>query len=128
MLYLRAVVTDFEDIDLFIAEANIEQVKSIMSTLGEITQQPKDRNYATKHFLEYTVDGVEIDIMSGFTIICEDKSHYFPLKDINKSDVIEIEGIKIYLEQLSVWLNYYKLTKRLDKVDLIEAHLKNIAA
>ena len=36
-----------------------------MSTLGEITQQPKDRNYATKHFLEYTVDGVEIDIMSG---------------------------------------------------------------
>lgn len=125
MLYFRTVLEAFNDIDIVVRETDIEAVKSLMAMFGEKKIRNFDERYKTRYFLQYQVDGVDIDIISGFTIVDQDEIHYFALNDNKNSDSVEINGINIYLEQLSVWLHYYKLMNRQDKVDLIESFIKN---
>ncbi|MFA6649519.1 MAG: hypothetical protein WCS48_05495, partial [Candidatus Izemoplasmatales bacterium] len=65
MLYLRTIVNDFHDIDIMISEKDVEKVKEIMSKYSIVGQIKSHPHYKTKAFLEYNVDGVDIDIMAG---------------------------------------------------------------
>lgn len=125
MLYMRGIIKEFNDIDIVVSEANVESVRKIMSSLGTLMSRVEHKNYKTTFFLEYTVDGIDVDIISGFTIAYNNKDHYFPLFTNEGLDVIEINKTQIYLEHVSVWLHYYTLMERTEKVNLIEAFLSS---
>ncbi|WP_310603359.1 nucleotidyltransferase domain-containing protein [Anaerosporobacter sp.] len=120
LLYFKGIATDFHDIDIMVAETDVEILKSIILEFGELQPQVPNPQYKTKHFLEFKVDGVDIDVMAGFTIISGEKEYYFPLKQENVLDYTEINGVKIPLQSLEEWRNYYNLMGRTEKVKMID--------
>jgi hypothetical protein len=120
MLYLRSVIESFNDIDIIVHEDDILKTKEVLDKLGILLPRDKNARYATKHFLEYEIDGVEVDIMSGFTIISKNEKHYFTLDKSKNYQSIILGGETIYLDN---WLKYYQLMERLDKVEIINSFL-----
>ena len=56
--------------------------------------------------------------MAGFIIVNKDKEYYFPLKKENINDYTEVNEIKIPLQSLEEWRNYYELMGRDEKVKM----------
>ncbi len=124
LLYFQGISSHFNDIDIMIAENDIEKVNLLFSTLGNLKQQDENINYQSTFFKTFIIDDLEVDIIAGFTIIAEDKRYYFPLnsRDIQECTVINSESIPLH--QLSEWLKYYQLMDRLDKVQMIADYYK----
>ncbi len=125
MLYLRGVVKSFNDIDIIVNEEDVLKTKEVLAELGELLPRDKNAHYATKEFLEYDIAGVEVDIMSGFTIISKDKEYYFPLEKSKNYQSIILDGETIYLDTIDHWLQYYQLMERTDKVEIIKSYLQS---
>jgi hypothetical protein len=121
LLYFKGIVPEFNDIDIMIAEEDVEAVKEVMISLGKKQAPNPNIVYKTRCFLEFEVDGVEIDLMAGFIVIDRDKEYYFPLKKEDIKDFKEIDGIKIPLQSLEEWRTYYQLMGRDEKVHIIDA-------
>ncbi|HOO44355.1 MAG TPA: hypothetical protein PKU69_04705, partial [Bacillota bacterium] len=77
------------------------------------------------HFHEYLIDGVDVDMIAGFAINSKNIIYQFPLDQSKPRESIELSDEIIYLDSLSVWLEYYRLMDRKDKVSIIENHLKS---
>lgn len=123
LLYFKGITSEFHDIDIMIAEDDVETVKEILLSFGDIIQSKPNPKYKTKCFLEFRVDGVEIDAMAGFGIMNQDKEYYFPLKKEDIKDFTEVQGIKIPLQSIEEWRIYYELMERDEKVQMIDAYL-----
>ncbi len=119
MLYLRGYVDHFHDIDIMIAENDVEQTIKIMQDLGTPIIEKLDSTYKTKVFLAYRMDEVAVDIMAGFIIVSQGQDHYFPLHQDEPCDIHLLEGVPIKLASVDTWLHYYTLMGRTDKVELI---------
>lgn len=124
LLYFKGIVSEFHDIDIMVSEEEIDVVKEVLLSFGMIQETNLSETYKTKHFLEFIVDNVEIDVMAGFVIINEDKEHHFTLKKAHIKDFTEIKGIRIPLHSLEEWRTYYQLMGREEKVNLIDAWQK----
>lgn len=124
MLYLREITNEFHDIDLLIHEDDVQKVKEIMSSYPLIKKVTSPLKYRTKVFLNYEVEGVDIDLMARFSIVDQEKIYEFPLllEDIN--EYILVNNEKIYLSSLETWLHYYKLMHRYEKVQMIEDYIQ----
>ena len=120
LLYIKGISSQFHDIDIMVAESDVQALKNILLSLGEL--QPKNPNirYKTKQFLEFKVEGVDIDVMAGFVIVNNGRSFYFPLDKDNIMDYTEINGVKIPLQSVKEWRNYYELMGRTEKVKMID--------
>ncbi|CAM2847669.1 nucleotidyltransferase family protein [Hathewaya histolytica] len=120
LLYIKGISSEFHDIDIMVAESDVQALKNILLSLGEL--QPKNPNiqYKTKKFLEFKVEDVDIDVIAGFVIVNKGRDFYFQL---NKDDIIdytEINGVKIPLQSVTEWRNYYELMGRIEKVKMID--------
>ncbi len=124
MLYLRGITETFNDIDIIVSKEDVASVKELFIDYHLDEREPNSM-YKTHTFLEYIIDDVEIDIMSGFTIVSENKDYYFPLKKGTLSESVVIKGEVIYLETIEKWLEYYTLMNRTNKVDLLRKYLAN---
>ena len=71
MLYLRGIVTQFHDIDIMVAECDAERAEQAICRIGK--EQPRNgtAQYKTRYFIEFTVDGVDVDLMAGFVIVLD---------------------------------------------------------
>jgi hypothetical protein len=119
LLYFKGIASEFHDIDIMVAEEDVEILKDVLSSFGNIQPPNPNVQYKTKYFLEFNVDGVDIDVMAGFIIISKGQEYYFPLKKEGINDYTEVNGIKIPLQSLEEWRNYYKLMGRDEKVKMI---------
>lgn len=122
MLYLNGIATDFQDLDLMVAEEDIEAAKAILLSRGTLQPCNPNAQYKTMHFLEFIVDGVDIDLIAGFIIVNDGKEYYFPLEKDSVCDFTEICGTNIPLQPVSEWRHYYQLMGRSEKVKLIDGH------
>jgi len=121
LLYFKGIVTEFHDIDIMVTEEEIDLVKEVLSTFGSLQDPNPNITYKTKHFMEFLVDGVEIDVMAGFVIINKGEEHHFALMKENIKEFTQISGITIPLQSLDEWHTYYQLMGRDEKVNLIDA-------
>ena len=120
LLYIKGIVSDFHDIDIMVAEADADAAEAALSSLGsQLPVKPKDR-YRSKRFLRFLIDGVDVDVIAGFTIIYEGEEYYFPLTGKEIKDHAEIDGTLIPLQALGAWRRYYRLMGRDDKAALLE--------
>lgn len=120
LLYFKGITREFHDIDIMVAEEDEETLKGVLLSLGNLQPPAPNTGYKTKCFLEFNVDGVDVDAMAGFIIFSKDKEYYFPLKKENIHDHTEVHGITVPLQSLEEWRNYYELMGRVEKVKMID--------
>lgn len=120
LLYFKGKTDTFHDIDIMITESDVKSVKEILIQYGKLALPSPDKQYRTKHFLEFTIDDVEIDVMAGFVIVCDEVEYDCSLDPESISDFTEVNEVKIPLQSLDEWRRYYKLMGRTTKVEMID--------
>jgi hypothetical protein len=124
LLYFKGIVSEFHDIDIMVTEECIDQTIEILSSFGIMQSPNPNVSYKTNHFIEFLVEGVEIDVMAGLVILNQEKEHRFTLTKENIKEFTEINGVRIPLQSLEEWRTYYHLMGREEKVNLIDAWQK----
>ena len=83
---------------------------------------PSDPNaqYRTRCFLEFTVRGVDVDVMAGFVILENGQEHDCALKPEQVAEHILVRGEDIPLQSLEDWRRYYAWMGRTSKVAMID--------
>jgi hypothetical protein len=121
LLYFKGIVPDFHDIDIMVTEDDVNEAKAVLLSFG--TMQPPNPNmaYKTKHFMEFIVEGVEIDVMAGFVIVNHNKEYQISFGKADIKEYIKIKGVSIPLQSVEAWRTYYQLMGRSEKVELIDA-------
>ena len=125
LLYFKKITIEFHDIDLMIANEDVESVKKILSEMGEIQPPNPNSKYKTKSFMEFIIDSIDVDVMAGFSIVSDGKVHDCSL---HKEQIVEwmtLENTKIPLQSPILWCEYYRLMGRKEKVYVIESALAN---
>lgn len=125
-LYLRSIIDNFNDLDIMILEKDVDKVQTILSDIALLKDKRPSSNFGTKVFLNYEIDGIDIDIMAGFAIKYQDEMHAFPLREDVSFDTVQIDDVTIYLEKIEVWLRYYELMERHEKVSMIKQYIKEV--
>lgn len=124
MLYLREIVSEFNDIDIMVAVEDIDKVEAIMSKYGTPIKRVPNDKYKTTYFYEYEIDGVDIDIMAGFVIVSKDKDYEFAITKNEEYDSYNLKGVDIKLASVEEWYKYYSLMGRTNKVKLLQNYVK----
>ena len=76
LLYFRGLAPDFHDLDLMVALEDAGKAERILDRLGQpLPPKPNASIYRTAVFREYTVDGVEVDLMAGMVIVKDGAAH-----------------------------------------------------
>ena len=125
MLFLRGIAKEFRDIDLMVCEEDIEVAKEILLQHGTLLPAKEDDHFGSAHFLQFDVDGVEIDLIAGFVINSADgKQHVCPLEVEEVDACVDVFEQAIALHSLQVWYKYYTWMGRTDRVKTIEDFLE----
>ena len=122
LLYFKGYVKDFNDLDIMVADIDSYKAEEILKHFGTIQQSTKG-SYETKHFREFIIDGVDVDMMGGFAIVSDGKVYDCDLKQSQITEYIEINEQMIPLHSVELWRNYYALMGRDKKVAIIEQGL-----
>ena len=120
LLYFKGRAHEFHDIDIMAGEADIQAVKRRMCALGELLPPKPNPGYKTRHFLEFVVDGVEVDVMAGFVIVKDGADYDCSLRPERVAEHISLGGEDIPLQRLEDWRRYYELMGRTEKLKLID--------
>lgn len=124
LLYFKGISSAFHDIDIMVAEEDVDAAKAILSSLAELQPATPNTSFKTKYFLEFSAQDIELDVIAGFVIAHGDTEYYFPLEKGDIKDATEIGGVRIPLHSLSAWRTYYKLMGRNEKARLIDEWLQ----
>jgi len=132
MLKLRGLPVHPNDIDLLVSLEDIEKADQLIKALSQSRKNKShktDENYATKFFCQYKLDGIDIDLMAGFTLKFKEENEVkiFKYKFNTRTIVnnIEIKDVEIPLTSLEDWYVLYNLMPgKQNKVQLIEKHFK----
>lgn len=121
MLCLRGIVKDFNDIDLLVEEEDISRAKELLLDMGMLHPSAPNPDFCTKHFLEFTIDGVGVDLLAGFAVKKDGVIHHFPMEE--RHDSANVLGENVPMESLERWRNCYEAMGRAEKLRLVEAAL-----
>ncbi len=120
LLYFKHITSEFHDIDLLVTNEDAETAKEILLGMGTFVPSKAKPQYRTKTFLEFVVNGVEVDVLAGFAIVKDGTEHDCSLK---KSDILEYITVcneKIPLHSVALWRRYYELMGNESKVRMID--------
>lgn len=126
LLYFKGITGEFNDIDIMVAENDVEKIKKILLSFGKLYPKNPNIQYKTKDFMEFNIEGIDFDVMAGFTIINNNVEHYFPLEKKNIKEHFDLQDVAIPLQSLEEWLTYYKLMDRTEKVKMINNYIGEI--
>lgn len=121
LLYLEGLVETFRDIDLLVAEGDAYRAGEILASLGRRLPPAPKGAYKTKYFEAFEVEGVDIDLMAGLTIVHQGKDHYFPFEGTSISQLVAVHQVSIPLHSVGAWRHYYELMGRKEKVEIIDS-------
>ena len=128
LLYYHGLVDAPHDIDIIISEGDADMAASILSGLGrEAPGDPARSLYSTSRFLEYIVDGTDVDVMAGFAIRHDNGTYVFPFDDRSITMRKCVKGVTIPFSSLEDWYVLYQLMPgREAKVKLIEDYIRTV--
>ncbi len=119
LLYFKGIVDEFNDVDIMVSDSDTDKIEYILNQLGTLQTPNPNEKYKTKRFLEYIVDGVDVDVMSGFIIVNNNREYDCSLLTSQIRDSIIVDGQVIPLQSLGLWKRYYRLMGRESKVKLL---------
>ena len=120
LLYFKGKTDFFHDIDLMVSEDDVEKLKEQLLPMGLFAPPKLDKQYKTRHFLEFTIDGIDVDVMAGFVIVKDGRDVDCSLFPEQIEEYIQLNGETIPLQSLSDWRRYYELMGRSSKVEMID--------
>ena len=91
-----------------------------MLPLGAPAPSDPNAQYRTRCFLEFTIRGVDVDVMAGFVILENGREHDCALKPEQVAEHILVRGEDIPLQSLEDWRRYYAWMGRTSKVAMID--------
>ncbi len=127
--YFRGLVDEFHDFDIMVGEESIEEFIRIFVKMGGILQEGNDNGkgefFRSKFFRTGKLDGVDIDIISGFTVTTYDTKYCYELR---KEHIEYVKGI-IPLSPIEADLILYGMMiqwqpRRMHKFDLAMEYLQ----
>lgn len=125
LLYFKGITSEFHDIDLMIADADVDCVRAILSEMGDIQPPNPNPKYRTKTFMEFVIDSIDVDVMAGFSIINNGKLFDCSLKEEQIVEKMPLGNEFIPLQSPELWCSYYWLMGRTEKVKMIEHALSD---
>jgi len=126
LVYYCGLVDTPHDIDILTSELDVETVATILGSLGRETQGDPRSLYSTSRFLEYVVDGTNVDVMAGLAIKHTDGTYVLPFDDRSVTMTRTENSVTIPFTSLEDWYVLYQLIPgREAKVKLIEDHMLN---
>ena len=120
LLYLKGRAATFGDIDLMAAEEDAGKIKALLSQMGRLLPDNPDARYQTRHFMEFVIDGVEVDVMAGLVIVSDGQAHECPFGQAQIAEYVQLHGEKIPLQFMSDWKRYYTLMGRTAKAEMMD--------
>lgn len=120
LLYFKGITSDFQDIDLMISNEDAERARNILLKMGRIEPPNPNSKYKTKLFMEFVIEGVDVDAMVGFAIVNNDETVDCSLKKDQITEVLNVGGEKIPVQSVELWCEYYRLMGRIEKVKMIQ--------
>jgi hypothetical protein len=121
LLYFKGKTDTFHDIDIMVIDSDANKVKELLKSIDRLEAPNPNVKYKTKCFLEFNIDGVEVDIMSGFIIVKDGIDYDCSLKKEDIKDFINIDNELIPLDSLTRWRKFYELMDRPNKVKMIDS-------
>ena len=113
----------FHDLDLMVLLPDAGRAQEVLACLG--TPLPPRENasiYRTAVFREYTVDGVDVDLMAGMAIERDGTLHDCSLRREDIAGTVTVLGEAVPLHAPACWRRYYALMGRREKAELL-SHL-----
>lgn len=123
LLYFKGITSEFHDIDLMIANEDVECVRTILSEMGKIQPPNPNSKYRTKTFMEFIIDSIDVDVMAGFSIISDGRVFDCSLQEEQVVEKMSLGTELIPLQSPLLWREYYQLMGRTEKVKMIECAL-----
>ncbi|KEO84818.1 hypothetical protein [Tumebacillus flagellatus] len=124
MLLQNGVVEQARDFDLLVKLDDAQRAKEVLLQLGSgrpgVTKQP----YLTKQFWTFEVDGMEIDMMAGFTLAHAGGEYLFPFDEAHIVGHAAVGTQSVPLSAPEDWLVLYLLMGREPRVGALEAHFQ----
>lgn len=120
LLYLKGIAVEFHDIDLMVAERDIARAKELLLTIGSLHPENPSAQYRTRHFLEFSIDGVDVDVMAGFVIVDAGREYDCSLRAEQIQSHTIVGSTRIPLHSVALWREYYRLMHRDEKVAMID--------
>ncbi len=123
MLQYYQIVDRANDIDIVIAESDIERALEAIKSIATALPTAQKGEYLTHCFKSFTINGIALDIMAGFKIKHRAGVYQFPFDTGNITKKITLDGIEIPFCSLEDWyVAYLLMPGRAAKVALIEAY------
>ena len=124
LLYFKGISPDFNDIDMMVIPEDAQRVKDILCSMGELLPAKPDGKYRTRHFYEFVIDGVDIDVLGGFRIVTDGIEYDCPFTSASIQEYCDLNGTSIPLQSVSDWRRFYELMGRDRKVRMIDDHAR----
>lgn len=129
MLLHHGLVDDAHDIDLMVTIEDFKIASHVLDALG-IRMKNRDEIstlYQTEYFVEYKVDGYDVDLMAGLQISHANGIYRYCFDELSVTDSKWHDDVKINYASLEDWYVLYLLMPhRSIKVQKIEHHLVKI--
>ncbi|MDD2957562.1 MAG: hypothetical protein PHR92_03440 [Lachnospiraceae bacterium] len=120
LLYFKGKTDVFHDIDIMVYEDDVSKLKELLLPMGILAPPNPNTQYKTRHFLEFTIDGVDVDVMAGFVIVKDEREYDCSLMPEQIAETLKINGETIPLQAVADWRRYYELMGRASKVEMID--------
>ena len=120
LLYCKGKTDTFRDIDIMVWEEHVERLKALLLPLGTLAPPAPNPGYKTRHFLNFTIRGVEVDVMGGMVIVKDGKDYDCSLSPSQVAEYVCLNGERIPLQSLEDWRRYYLLMGREEKAAMID--------
>jgi hypothetical protein len=122
MLYFRKITSHANDLDIMINVEQKEVVKDLFLNLGKMHESQESTVFQSQVFLEFDIDGVEIDVIGGFVINVDGNAQCYPLEN-KEYDQITVDNETVFLDDISAWYTYYKAMNKDIRVQEINTYL-----
>lgn len=123
MLQCAGIDLQPRDIDLFVLPWDFDLALTLLNQDGKMIEFGPTSVFGSERFARGVVFDEEVDLIAGMKILCENGWVEYDM-DPTISSSVWIEGEKIPYGNLEDWIGLYAAMNRLDKVRLIQSHLK----
>lgn len=121
LLYFKGKLDHFHDIDILVLEDDVPRLRKILLEMGTLAPPNPNAQYKTRHFLEFTIDGIDVDVMGGFVIVCDGIAHDCSLLPEQITETVSLEAETIPLHDPDLWRQYYEWMGRPHKAALLKS-------
>ena len=120
LLYFRGRTEDFHDIDIMVATEDADKAEQVLNGFAQPRPAEPVPQFGTKRFIEYSIEGVDIDMIAGFSIIQQGREYDCALQPDQIEDTVTVEGQPVPLQALGCWKRFYRLMGRNARADLLK--------